>query len=74
MNSGSTNRNVSRWVDTVCEFVIQKDTHQLNQVRMDRGSRKKPTLLIVEDDVDVADMLTAYFRVQGYDVLRGQLG
>lgn len=29
----------------------------------------KSTLLIVEDDVDVADMLTAYFRVQGYDVL-----
>lgn len=25
-------------------------------------------ILIVEDDLDVADMLTAYFRVQGYDV------
>jgi PleD family two-component response regulator len=25
--------------------------------------------LIVEDDVDVAEMLTAYFRTQGYDVL-----
>jgi DNA-binding response OmpR family regulator len=28
----------------------------------------KPTLLVVEDDVDVADMLNAYFRVQGYEV------
>ena len=30
---------------------------------------KKPTLLIVEDDLDIADMLNAYFRVQGYEVL-----
>ncbi len=29
----------------------------------------KPTILIVEDDLDIADMLTAYFRVQEYDVL-----
>jgi PleD family two-component response regulator len=29
----------------------------------------KETLLVVEDDVDVAEMLTAYFRAQGYDVL-----
>ncbi len=29
----------------------------------------KPTILIVEDDLDIADMLNAYFRVQGYDVL-----
>jgi DNA-binding response OmpR family regulator len=28
----------------------------------------KPKLLIVEDDPDVAEMLNAYFRVQGYDV------
>jgi DNA-binding response OmpR family regulator len=28
----------------------------------------KPTLLIVEDDLDIADMLNAYFRVQGYEV------
>jgi PleD family two-component response regulator len=28
----------------------------------------KPSLLIVEDDVDIAEMLTAYFRGQGYDV------
>ena len=30
---------------------------------------KKPALLIVEDDLDIADMLNAYFRVQGYEVL-----
>jgi DNA-binding response OmpR family regulator len=30
---------------------------------------KKQTLLIVEDDLDIADMLNAYFRVQGYEVL-----
>jgi len=29
----------------------------------------KPVILIVEDDLDVADMLNAYFRVQGYEVL-----
>ena len=29
----------------------------------------KQTLLVVEDDLDIADMLNAYFRVQGYDVL-----
>lgn len=29
----------------------------------------KSAILIVEDDLDVADMLTAYFRVQGYEVL-----
>jgi DNA-binding response OmpR family regulator len=29
----------------------------------------KARLLIVEDDIDVADMLTAYFRVQGYEVV-----
>ncbi len=28
----------------------------------------KTKLLIVEDDLDVADMLNAYFRVQGYEV------
>ena len=29
----------------------------------------KKKLLIVEDDLDVAEMLDAYFRVQGYDVI-----
>ena len=32
-------------------------------------SDKKSTILIVEDDLDIADMLNAYFRVQGYEVL-----
>ena len=28
----------------------------------------KPKILVVEDDLDVAEMLNAYFRVQGYEV------
>ena len=28
----------------------------------------KPKILIIEDDLDVADMLNAYFLVQGYEV------
>jgi DNA-binding response OmpR family regulator len=31
-------------------------------------SDKKSTILVVEDDLDIADMLNAYFRVQGYEV------
>ncbi|KAF0108425.1 MAG: response regulator receiver [Anaerolineaceae bacterium] len=31
-------------------------------------SEAKSKILIVEDDLDVAEMLTAYFRVQGYEV------
>ncbi len=34
----------------------------------------KPTILIVEDDLDVAEMLEAYFRVQGYNVLTANWG
>ena len=29
---------------------------------------EKENLLVVEDDIDVAEMLTAYFRAQGYEV------
>jgi DNA-binding response OmpR family regulator len=29
---------------------------------------RKSTILIIEDDLDIADMLNAYFRVQGYEV------
>ncbi|MBN1303157.1 MAG: response regulator [Anaerolineales bacterium] len=29
---------------------------------------EKPKILVVEDDLDVAEMLNAYFRVQGYEV------
>ena len=34
----------------------------------------KSKILIVEDDLDVADMLNAYFRVQGYDVFTANWG
>jgi DNA-binding response OmpR family regulator len=34
----------------------------------------KATILVVEDDLDVADMLSAYFNVQGYDVLTANWG
>ena len=34
----------------------------------------KQTILIVEDDLDVADMLNAYFRVQGYEMLAANGG
>lgn len=32
-------------------------------------AEEKPIILVVEDDLDVADMLNAYFRVQGYEVI-----
>src|SRR5512146_1697075 len=32
-------------------------------------SEPKPTILIVEDDLDIADMLNAYFQVQDYNVV-----
>lgn len=35
---------------------------------------KKHRILIIEDDLDVADMLTAYFRVQGYEVQTANWG
>jgi DNA-binding response OmpR family regulator len=34
----------------------------------------KPQILIVEDDLDLSEMLTAYFRVQNYDVLTAAWG
>jgi PleD family two-component response regulator len=34
----------------------------------------KQKILIVEDDLDVAEMLTAYFHVQGYDVVTAAWG
>ena len=37
-------------------------------------SESKPTILVVEDDLDVAEMLSAYFRVQGYEVLIANMG
>jgi PleD family two-component response regulator len=35
---------------------------------------EKQSILIVEDDIDLAEMLNAYFRVQGYDVLTAAWG
>ncbi len=35
---------------------------------------EKQSILIVEDDGDLAEMLNAYFRVQGYDVLTAAWG
>ena len=37
-------------------------------------NEQKYSLLIVEDDQDIADMLDAYFRVQGYDVMVANWG
>ncbi|HEY9076558.1 MAG TPA: response regulator [Anaerolineaceae bacterium] len=37
-------------------------------------TEKKSSILIVEDDVDVAEMLNAYFRVQGYEVTVANFG
>ena len=37
-------------------------------------ANKQHTILIVEDDLDVAEMLDAYFRVQGYNVLMANWG
>lgn len=37
-------------------------------------SEGKPVILVVEDDVDIADMLDAYFRVQGYEVMTANWG
>ena len=37
----------------------------------------KSKILIIEDDLDVAEMLNAYFRVQGYEVFTvnwGEIG
>jgi DNA-binding response OmpR family regulator len=34
----------------------------------------KQTILVVEDDIDLAEMLNAYFRVQGYELLTAAWG
>ena len=36
--------------------------------------KAKEQILIVEDDIDLAEMLNAYFRVQGYEVLTAAWG
>ncbi len=37
-------------------------------------SADSPTILIVEDDLEVAEMLNEYFRVQGYKTLTANWG
>lgn len=37
-------------------------------------SEEKAQILIVEDDLDLAEMLNAYFRVQGYEILTATWG
>lgn len=37
-------------------------------------AKEKSKILIIEDDLDVADMLNAYFRVQGYEVFTSNWG
>jgi DNA-binding response OmpR family regulator len=37
-------------------------------------AEEKSKILVVEDDIDVAEMLEAYFRVQGYTVLTANWG
>lgn len=37
-------------------------------------SMDKPQLLIVEDDLDLSDMVSSYFRVQNYDVVTAAWG
>jgi DNA-binding response OmpR family regulator len=37
-------------------------------------AKEKSKILIIEDDLDVAEMLNAYFRVQGYDVFTSNWG
>jgi DNA-binding response OmpR family regulator len=37
-------------------------------------SKDKSKILIIEDDLDVAEMVNAYFRVQGYDVFSSNWG
>ena len=47
-----------------------EDSHRLGV----EVAEVKQTVLIVEDDLDVADMLNAYFRVQGYEILTAAWG
>jgi PleD family two-component response regulator len=41
---------------------------------VEKVESKHHRLLIIEDDLDVAEMLTSYFRVQGYDVQTANWG
>jgi PleD family two-component response regulator len=37
-------------------------------------AQSNPIILVVEDDLDVAEMLTTFFRVQGYEVMTANWG
>jgi PleD family two-component response regulator len=37
-------------------------------------AQSEPIILVVEDDLDVAEMLTTFFRVQGYEVMTANWG
>lgn len=37
-------------------------------------AEEKPIILVIEDDQDVADLLDAYFHIQGYEVLAAHCG
>jgi PleD family two-component response regulator len=66
MNSASTNPSASR-----LETVSANSSYKKNRFpkRKDAGmTDTKSKILIIEDDLDVAEMLNAYFRVQGYEV------
>jgi len=37
-------------------------------------ANEKSKILIIEDDIDIADMLVAYFQIQGYEILTSNWG
>jgi CheY-like chemotaxis protein len=60
--------DVLRWVTIFANSSSRRNRlPRFSQVRRTLAEAK-PKILIVEDDLDVADMLNAYFRVQGYEV------
>jgi len=46
----------------------------VSEARQGDNLADKSQILIVEDDLDLSEMLNAYFRVQGYDVLTAAWG
>lgn len=46
----------------------------MSEARQGDNLADKSQILIVEDDLDLSEMLNAYFRVQGYDVLTAAWG
>ncbi len=50
------------------------DVAQPEKMQASKPPSDKSQILIVEDDLDLSDMLNAYFRVQGYEVLTAAWG